>query len=149
MYRKAKRDANEEKIVRYLRRLRCRVYFLDDPGIPDLLVSTPWTRGDKNLLLEVKGEKGKLTEAQRNFFDTWLGQVDVVRTIKDVKEVIRREMPIYVYQCPICGRFEKRQRFKDKPLEKCPTCGEEVLRVIQAVSIQFNGKGFYSTDNGK
>jgi len=57
-------------------------------------------------------------------------------------------MPLYEYQCQICGvRFERRQRMSDDPVKACPECGGEVQRLIQPVGIIFKGSGFYVTDN--
>ena len=57
-------------------------------------------------------------------------------------------MPLYEYQCQICGvRFERRQRMSDDPVKVCPECGGEVQRLIQPVGIIFRGSGFYVTDN--
>lgn len=57
-------------------------------------------------------------------------------------------MPIYVYQCDVCGvAFERQQSFSEAPLSKCPECDGHVHRVIQAVGIVFKGSGFYVTDN--
>jgi putative FmdB family regulatory protein len=59
-------------------------------------------------------------------------------------------MPIYEYQCNSCHcRFERRQRFDDKPLAICPKCGGEARRVIHSVPAIFKGKGFYTTDSRK
>lgn len=55
-------------------------------------------------------------------------------------------MPLHEYSCPGCGRFEVLQRFADKPLAVCPTCGKEVHRLISAPAIQFKGSGWYVTD---
>ena len=49
-------------------------------------------------------------------------------------------MPIYVYEaadsghgCDRCrGGFEIRQSINDPKLERCPSCGAAVLRVVQA-----------------
>ena len=49
-------------------------------------------------------------------------------------------MPIYVYEakdsergCDKCrGGFEIRQSINDPKLERCPSCGAAVLRVVQA-----------------
>jgi hypothetical protein len=58
-----RRDANEPEVVKGLTDAGLVVYRLDQPV--DLLViaedGTPW-------LLEVKGPKGKLTDAQMRFF---------------------------------------------------------------------------------
>lgn len=57
-------------------------------------------------------------------------------------------MPLYEYQCRTCGvRFERRQHVNDKPVQVCPECGGEVVRLIQPVGIVFKGSGFYVTDN--
>ena len=58
-------------------------------------------------------------------------------------------MPIYTYRCENCGvQFERRQKFVDAPLTRCPECNTETLRkVYLPVGIVFKGSGFYSTDN--
>ncbi len=58
-------------------------------------------------------------------------------------------MPIYTYRCENCGiQFERRQKFSDAPLTRCPECSKKALRkVYQPVGIVYKGSGFYSTDN--
>ncbi len=57
-------------------------------------------------------------------------------------------MPIYEYECQVCGhRFERVQHFSDEPEKVCPNCGGAVQRIIQPVGIIFKGSGFYITDN--
>ncbi|MGD2157269.1 MAG: zinc ribbon domain-containing protein [Anaerolineales bacterium] len=58
-------------------------------------------------------------------------------------------MPIYTYRCEQCGvQFERRQKFNDPPLTRCPECSKNALRkVYLPVGIVFKGSGFYSTDN--
>jgi putative FmdB family regulatory protein len=59
-------------------------------------------------------------------------------------------MPLYEYQCKKCGhRFEKIQKFSDKPVKKCPECGGLVEQVISAPAVQFKGSGWYVTDYAK
>lgn len=59
-------------------------------------------------------------------------------------------MPLYEYQCDKCGhRFEKIQKFSDKPVKKCPECGGAVRQVISAPAVQFKGSGWYVTDYAK
>lgn len=59
-------------------------------------------------------------------------------------------MPTYDYKCEHCGRFQVTQRITEPPLDKCPTCGQSVERLISRnVSIIFKGSGFYCTDNRK
>ena len=56
-------------------------------------------------------------------------------------------MPLYEYQCTKCGhRFEKIQKFSDKPIKKCPECGGRVEQTISAPAVQFKGSGWYVTD---
>ena len=58
-------------------------------------------------------------------------------------------MPIYAYRCENCGvQFERRQKFSDNPLKRCPECNKNALRkVYSPVGIVFKGSGFYATDN--
>jgi putative FmdB family regulatory protein len=59
-------------------------------------------------------------------------------------------MPLYEYLCKKCGhRFEKIQKFSDKPIKKCPECGGSVEQVINAPAVQFKGSGWYVTDYAK
>ena len=55
-------------------------------------------------------------------------------------------MPLYEYQCPRDGTFEKMQKFSDPPLTVCPTCGGPVEKLLSAPAIQFKGTGWYITD---
>ena len=55
-------------------------------------------------------------------------------------------MPLYEYECPKDGTFEKIQKFSDPPLSKCPTCGGPIERLLSAPAIQFKGTGWYITD---
>jgi putative FmdB family regulatory protein len=57
-----------------------------------------------------------------------------------------KSVPLYEYQCARCGRFEIIQRFSDDPLRTCPTCGDEVQKMLSAPAIQFKGTGWYITD---
>ena len=59
-------------------------------------------------------------------------------------------MPLYEYQCKKCGhRFEKIQKFSDKPIKKCPECGGPVEKLLSAAAVQFKGSGWYVTDYAK
>ena len=56
-------------------------------------------------------------------------------------------MPLYEYQCKKCKhRFEKIQKFSDRPLKKCPECGGLVEQLLHAPAVQFKGTGWYVTD---
>jgi putative FmdB family regulatory protein len=62
----------------------------------------------------------------------------------------RVNMPIYSYQCDKCGtRFDRLQKFTDKPLTRCPECRGPVRRLIQPAGIVFKGSGWYITDSKK
>ncbi len=59
-------------------------------------------------------------------------------------------MPIYEYKCNHCGRIiELMQKFSDKPLARCPSCGGRVTRLISNCSFQLKGTGWYVTDYKK
>jgi putative FmdB family regulatory protein len=60
-------------------------------------------------------------------------------------------MPIYEYECPVCGVFEHIQSFSSKPLAQCPTCKEngqksKVKRLMSASAFHLKGGGWYKTD---
>ncbi|MHC4473492.1 MAG: FmdB family zinc ribbon protein [Planctomycetota bacterium] len=55
-------------------------------------------------------------------------------------------MPLYEYQCPECGTFERMQKFSDPILTACPTCESPVEKLLSAPAIQFKGSGWYVTD---
>lgn len=64
-----RRDENEDEIVRALKRVGASVELISAPGVPDLLVGFR----DGTFLIEVKGEKGRLTDAQKRFRERWRG----------------------------------------------------------------------------
>lgn len=142
MYRAAKRDKNERHIIRFLERCGASVVQLDDPGVPDLLIAY---RG-LNLLCEVKGPSGKLTTEQRAFFATWQGQKAVVRTIADVKQVLRSiHMPVYIYKCSSCQEeISMVHSIFDEPHTHCPKCEKETLvrQIVSAPTIVYKGDGW-------
>ncbi len=55
-------------------------------------------------------------------------------------------MPLYEYECPKDGTFERMQKFSDPPLTHCPRCGAPVEKLLSAPAIQFKGTGWYVTD---
>jgi putative FmdB family regulatory protein len=58
-------------------------------------------------------------------------------------------LPTYEYECPKCGVFEEFQSITAPVLEKCPTCGSKVRRLISRnVSVLYKASGFYTTDYG-
>lgn len=80
----ANRDANEPEIVAALEAAGATVRRLSMPGVPDLLVGIDGL----NFLIEVKSATGKLNAEQFDFFETWNGQVDMVRTVEEALKVI-------------------------------------------------------------
>ena len=59
-------------------------------------------------------------------------------------------MPIYEYSCDRCSKIiEVMQKFTDKPLSRCPSCGGRVSRLISNCSFQLKGTGWYVTDYKK
>lgn len=57
-------------------------------------------------------------------------------------------MPIYAYRCTNCG-FEKDflQKLSDKPLTKCPKCGQDTLaKELSAPGFELKGSGWAATD---
>ncbi len=55
-------------------------------------------------------------------------------------------MPLYEYECPKHGTFERMQKFSDPPVTACPVCGGPVEKLLSAPAIQFKGTGWYVTD---
>ena len=56
-------------------------------------------------------------------------------------------MPLYEYLCKKCKhKFEKIQKFSDRPVKKCPECGGVLEKVMHAPNVQFKGTGWYVTD---
>lgn len=57
-------------------------------------------------------------------------------------------MPIYEYQCPVCGHeAEILQKINDQPIKKCPACGSnKFVKLVSAAGFQLKGTGWYVTD---
>lgn len=57
-------------------------------------------------------------------------------------------MPLYEYECLKCGhRFERIQKFSDKPVSACPQCKKgKVKQLLSASSFHLKGSGWYATD---
>lgn len=79
-------DSNQAEIVAALRQAGASVFSLHavGRGVPDLLVGF---RGN-NYLLEVKSEKGKLTEDQEKWINNWRGHVAIVRSVGEALKSI-------------------------------------------------------------
>jgi hypothetical protein len=88
---RAKVDANHAEVVKALREIGAGVLDLSrvGKGCPDLLV----TRSGKTCLVEVKdGSKPPsarlLTPAQREFWDTWKGEILLVTSPKEARRLV-------------------------------------------------------------
>lgn len=60
-------------------------------------------------------------------------------------------MPIYEYECPVCGVFEAVQKATDKPLKANPGCAHancprKAKRIMSASAFHLKGSGWYKTD---
>jgi len=82
-----KSDANQKRIVETLRSVPGVSVFVTTivkHGFPDLVVGF---RG-VTYLVELKTEKGKLTDDERDFFDSWTGQITIARSAEDILDMI-------------------------------------------------------------
>jgi len=88
MRRNARVDANQKEIVDALREVGASVQHLHmvGRGCPDILVG--WA--GNNFLLEIKQDKGKLTEDEKNWHAEWNGQVAVVRNFTEALAALSR-----------------------------------------------------------
>ena len=60
-------------------------------------------------------------------------------------------MPIYEYDCPVCGKIEVIQKVSEAPLTECPQCEEagkktKIEKSVSASSFHLKGTGWYKTD---
>jgi putative FmdB family regulatory protein len=57
-------------------------------------------------------------------------------------------MPVYEYECAHCRKtHEVIQKFSDRPLEQCPSCGEDGIKKLVSLSgFALRGSGWYATD---
>ena len=57
-------------------------------------------------------------------------------------------MPIYEYQCEVCGHYlETLQKISDPPLTDCHKCGKPALKkLVSAAAFRLKGGGWYETD---
>lgn len=142
-----RRDTNEPAIIAYLERLGCKVAQVSQKGLPDLMVSQGPLKSIV-IMLEVKsGKQGKLTADQKIFFQKFGNSfVYVVRSIQDVKEILRLFMPVRIYECAEHGIFEVKQKFSEEPLTVCPKCGKLITQKYSVPSIIYKGNGWYNRD---
>ena len=60
-------------------------------------------------------------------------------------------MPSYEYDCMPCAKryIKNRSMHEPDPGYTCEECSNALVRVYSNIGVQFNGKGFYTTDYGK
>lgn len=94
--RNAKTDKNQAEIVRALRGIGASVQSLAPvgKGVPDLLVGY----NGVNFLMEVKMDKGKLTDDQVQWHGAWMGKVYIVRSIEDAITILTTQ--VFVWGMP-------------------------------------------------
>jgi putative FmdB family regulatory protein len=57
-------------------------------------------------------------------------------------------MPLYSYQCTICGvHLDQTQSVNDRLAPDCPNGHGTTRRVFSPPAVIFKGSGFYSTDS--
>jgi hypothetical protein len=93
MARKKRVDANQAEIVKKLREKGLTVLHLHTvgDGAPDICVGC----FGLNFLFEIKDpekfpSQRKLTDDEKKFFDSWMGQVNKVETVEEIIEVINK-----------------------------------------------------------
>jgi Holliday junction resolvase len=79
-------DANQGQIVDALRAIGVSVQSLASigKGCPDLIAA----KGDKCWVVEVKGEKGRLTPDQEKWIGNWRGTVHIIRTVDEALKLV-------------------------------------------------------------
>lgn len=96
MRQRARVDATQSAIVQALRQVGATVQDLSrvGGGCADLLVARPMpcpccgAHYPRNVLLEVKTERGTLNALQVDFHATWRGPVFVVRNVDDALKAV-------------------------------------------------------------
>ena len=80
----AKVDKNQKEIVDALRKVGASVCLLHTvgKGTPDILVGYQ----GKNILMEIKSQRGRLTQCQKNFHATWQG--DAVKVVRSIEQAL-------------------------------------------------------------
>lgn len=80
--RKARVDKNQKEIVEAFRSLGYSVAHTHTigRGFPDIAIG----KNGATHLIEIKTEKGKLTDLEKSFQDAWKGSLKVIRNLEDV-----------------------------------------------------------------
>lgn len=88
MRRAARTDANQHELVQALKKIGAKCFYIKEPV--DLVVGF---RG-RSILLEVKRPGKPMTNGQKEFVETWPGEVYVVYTIDEaVAAVVGKVAP--------------------------------------------------------
>ena len=82
MRRAARTDNNQHELVEALKKIGARSYYIKEPV--DLLVGF---RG-RSIALEVKSPGKQMTQAQKEFFDTWPGEAYLCHTIEEAVNAV-------------------------------------------------------------
>ena len=92
MRRAARVDANHKQIVKGLRSSGCTVQDLSavGKGCPDILVG----RNGVNVLMEIKTAKGKLSDVQKSWHESWRGLVATVTSYDQAIEILNEILKI-------------------------------------------------------
>tara|TARA_R110002020_G_scaffold466613_1_gene689269 strand:- start:697 stop:1041 length:345 start_codon:yes stop_codon:yes gene_type:complete len=103
-------DANQPQLVKELREAMpeasVEIRSSDGRGMPDLLV------GWKGLTIpmEIKGDKGRLTQSQKDFFARYQGHAVVVRNSTEcAAEIARYAYNLFAGRCHRCGGIMLRE----------------------------------------
>ena len=89
--RARKVDLNQNEIVEAFRKLGASVLVLSavGQGCPDALVGMRSRNKRINVLVEIKGAKGKLTTDQVSFHSEWKGDARIIRTVEEAAQLVR------------------------------------------------------------
>lgn len=79
-------DSNQQEIMDALRSFGWKVRSLHRVGgdFPDIIAAKLGAQPKRTILIEIKVEGGKLSPAQKEFQDTWPGEVFVVWSVDDL-----------------------------------------------------------------
>ena len=83
-------DLNQNDIVDTFRKLGASVLVLSavGRGCPDVLVGMRSRNRKINVLVEIKGARGKLTADQFTFHCEWKGDARIIRTVEDAAQLV-------------------------------------------------------------
>lgn len=85
-------DKNQKEIVRGLRSfpgVRVMLLHRVGGGCPDILVGYKDAKGNRlNILMEIKTDKGELNPLEKEWHETWTGQVAVIHNLEEALTLI-------------------------------------------------------------